>query len=309
MCKHSRVPQFTACWNVRRFGCSLVLNSCFFFSKNEAAQRPYQAYVPKKLQDLNLVVPGLGGNDDLSPGDGAGNGLNGSIFYNSSDYHRNKHASHSSSQQLHTNSKYTKHRAHQVSSTSDRLHYQVPTISSSASSSPRSIHSIGSYNGQVAAGTGLSSNTAFLLNSTANKPQSSNMQTMNGLNHSKSVSNLHSSVRSNGFDGNGAWDDYDKTSQNNRNSYNSNFDLLGDLDTFDAHFSSHSNHTDRPSTTTAKAGVTSTSGIFFWFLPLKDWARSKVSVSFFVNRLHDTLVPPLSLFNPIQMLHTFDMFS
>ena len=159
------------------------------YSKNEAANRTFQPYEPKKLHELNLITPILGHLDDLSPGDAQMNGLK---FPATSHNLKNNNSHYSSSLSLSSSLR------NQTSNSKPVYPNLAPKPKSSATSSPSwSTKSARQTNGHHNGGVNLST-TAYLLSGKTNNIGLPKSQFQSP--HSKSVSNLNSSTSFNNMD-------------------------------------------------------------------------------------------------------------
>lgn len=181
-------------------------------SKNEAAQRSFQPYVPMKLQDLKLIVPSIGGLDDLSPGDTHMNGSNNSKFHHTTSYNHNNN---NHITQTH-NSQYQSRTNEPRSSLYPNLH---GSNSSSSSSSSWANRSKGTTTNNHRSNGVTNSTTAYLLSGKA-AAQRSHLRSS----FSKSIPNVSDlGVNNNSHN----YFDSDRIS----NSSNPNsFDLLGSIE-------------------------------------------------------------------------------
>ncbi|KAI2805115.1 Endophilin-A2 [Blomia tropicalis] len=188
------------------------LNSRLMEIKNEAAQRSFQPYVPMKLQDLKLIVPSIGGLDDLSPGDTHMNGSNNSKFHHTTSYNHNNN---NHITQTH-NSQYQSRTNEPRSSLYPNLH---GSNSSSSSSSSWANRSKGTTTNNHRSNGVTNSTTAYLLSGKA-AAQRSHLRSS----FSKSIPNVSDlGVNNNSHN----YFDSDRIS----NSSNPNsFDLLGSIE-------------------------------------------------------------------------------
>nr|XP_027197762.1 endophilin-A-like isoform X2 [Dermatophagoides pteronyssinus] len=192
------------------------LNARLMEIKNEAAQRTFQPYEPKKLHELNLNVMTNIGHDDLSPGDAQM--MNGSKFFtNSCDF-------------LNNNDK----RQNAASKSATISNHMTTNASSSTHSSPLSIKS-----GKFSNGFSSNNNNNNNISTTAYLLREKTGQHKN-LSHSKSLLNVSNNNNNNNF-GNGpnsawaSWDDNDQptkikndnnVSVSNSSSSSNKYDLL-----------------------------------------------------------------------------------